>query len=192
MDVYRVTVPQGQATAKLNPNLKYLRVMVDGREIFMALGYVDGTPDGPVQVWYSARGDVLRLRDGRVVGATLKTDTSWLDVTFSHLPRWEAIAGPVAFERSRDVSPGYRYGIREKMLIRPVAIPDDTLLKCVPPSSLVWFEEVVQGDTSAPPARYAVEFGPGGMHQVVYAEQCLSVEFCFSWQDWPSPGKEAR
>jgi hypothetical protein len=97
------------------------------------------------------------------------------------------------FERARDLSPGYRYGIREKMLIRRIAPPDDTQLRLLPPSSLTWFEEVVQGGEDEQPARYAVNLNRrDGMHRVVYAEQCLSSDLCFSWQRWPSPGKGAQ
>jgi len=71
------------------------------------------------------------------------------------------------------------------MLIRRIAPPDDTQLRLIPPSSLSWFEEVVQGATDMPAARYAV--GADGL--VVYAEQCLTDEYCFSWQSWPSSGK---
>ncbi len=195
LDAYRVINPESasvQTEPRLNPNFSYLRVQVDEREFFMVLGAVESAQDGPVQVWYDASRDVLRLRDGRVVGATLKTGTNWLAVSFTHLPRWEAVVSQVAFDRSRDVSPGYQYGIKEKMLIRRVSPPDDSNLRLIPASSLAWFEESVQGDADARPARYAVSLDGGGTHQVVYAEQCLSSEFCFSWQIWPSSKKGTR
>lgn len=194
VDAYRLMRSEGaaqQSAARLNPNFRYLRVQIGEREVFMALGYVDQLPDGPVQVWYSAEADVLRLRDGRVVGATMKSGTDWLSVTFAHLPSWEAVGSQAMFDRTRDVSPGYRYGIKEKLLIRRIAPPDDSQLKLVPASALNWFEETVQGDTSGRPARYAVSLD-GAAHRVVYAEQCLSSEYCFSWQSWPSSGKGAR
>lgn len=195
VDAYRLMRSEGaaqQSAVELNPNFRYLRVQIGTREVFMALGYVDQLPDGPVQVWYSAEGDVLRLRDGRVVGATMKSGTDWLSVTFAHLPSWEAVGSQAVFDRARDESPGYRYGIKEKLMIRRIAPPDDSQLKLVPASTLTWFEETVQGDTSGRPARYAVSLDGAGAHQVVYAEQCLSSEYCFSWQSWPSSGKGAR
>lgn len=195
VDAYRLMRSGGaaqQSAVGLNPNFRYLRVQIGEREVFMALGYVDQLPDGPVQVWYSADADVLRLRDGRVVGATMKSGTDWLSVTFAQLPSWEAVKSQAVFDRHRDVSLGYRYGIKEKMLIRRIAPPDDSQLKLVPASTLSWFEETVQGDTSGRPARYAVSLDGAGAHRVVYAEQCLSSEYCFSWQSWPSSGKGAR
>lgn len=171
--------------ARLDHRFKYLRVQIDQREIFMALGYVDRHPDGPVEVWYSASAEVLRLRDGRLIGATMNTGASWLSVSFTNLPRWEQIGEQTSFERSRDVSPGYQYGIREKMLIRHIPSPDDSQLQSIPASSLTWFEENTESAAGLPPARYGVDMA-GLVPQVVYAEQCLSGEFCFSWQRWIS------
>ena len=195
VDAYRLMRSEGvaqQSAVELNPNFRYLRVQIGTREVFMVLGYVDQLPDGPVQVWYSADADVLRLRDGRVVGATMKSGTDWLSVTFAHLPSWEAVGSQAVFDRVRDVSPGYRYGIKEKLLIRRIAPPEDSQLKLAPASSLTWFEETVQGDNSGRPARYAVSLDGAGAHQVVYAEQCLSSEYCFSWQSWPPSSKGAH
>lgn len=189
VDAYRLIHSEGSAAQhELNPKLSYLRVQTGGREVFMALGYIDATPDGPVDVWYSAEADVLRLRDGRVAGAIMKTGTNWLTVSFSDLPRWDAVGHQAQFERIRDVSPGYRYGIHEKMLIRLIEPPTDTQLKNISASSLVWFEETVQGGSDRP-ARYAVRLASPGTHRVIYAEQCLSSEYCFSWQDWPNSSK---
>lgn len=195
VDAYRLMRSEGvaqQSAVELNPNFRYLRVQIGTREVFMVLGYVDQLPEGPVQVWYSAEADVLRLRDGRVVGATMKSGTDWLSVTFAHLPSWEAVGSQAVFARARDESPGYRYGIKEKLLIRRIAPPDDSQLKLVPASSLAWFEETVQGGVDGLPARYAVGLDGAGSHQVIYAEQCLSSEYCFSWQSWPSSGKSAH
>jgi len=190
LDIYRVTDSEDVSTHhKLNPDVKYLRVQVGERELLMVLGYVDATPDGPVQVWYDSDRDVLRLREGRVVGAMIKSGVSWLSVTFNGLPAWNEVHDQASYVRIRDVSPGYRYGIKEKMLIRAISAPDDTQLKDIPTSSLTWFEETVPADAEALPARYALS-DEGGTRRVIYAEQCLSSEFCFSWQYWPSSAKD--
>jgi len=99
------------------------------------------------------------------------------------------VGGESWFDRVRDESPGYRYGIAEKLRIRSIAAPADSQLKNIPPASLSWFEESVQGDTGLPSARYAVKSDSGGHPSVMYAEQCLSSEYCFSWQVWPSSNK---
>lgn len=174
----------------LDHRFDYLRVQIDRREVFMVLGYIDSHPDGPVEVWYSAGAEVLRLRDGRLIGATMNRGTDWLSVSFANLPRWEQIGVQASFERSRDISPGYRYGIIEKMLIRRIPQPDDSRIQLIPASSLAWFEEREESTGGLPPARYGVSM-TGPAPQVIYAEQCLSSEFCFSWQKWPS-AKEGK
>jgi hypothetical protein len=52
---------------KLNPNLKYLRVTVRNRSVLMVLGYLENTPQGNIETWYSSEGEVLKLLNGRVV-----------------------------------------------------------------------------------------------------------------------------
>ena len=179
---YRADNSSNKTAPGLNPNFNYLRVQVGKREVFMALGYVDQLPDGPVEVWYSALGEVLRLRDGRLIGATMNMGTDWLSVSFTNLPRWDQIGAQASFERNRDVSPGYRYGIKEKMHIQAIPQPNDSQLQLIQPSSLTWFEEHAEGAGALPPARYGVNMA--ATPQVVYAEQCLSSDFCFSWQRW--------
>ena len=54
--------------AGLNQRFAYLRVTAGKPVAFMALGYVDPHPNGPVEVWYSADREVIRLQNGRLVG----------------------------------------------------------------------------------------------------------------------------
>ena len=187
--LYRADSSSNKIAPGLNPNFNYLRVQIGKREVFMALGYVDSHSDGPIEVWYSALGEVIRLRDGRLVGATMNLGTDWLSVSFTRLPRWDQIGVQASFERSRDISPGYQYGIKEKMLIRRIPQPNDSQLQLIKPSSLTWFEERAEGAGALPPARYGVNM-IAAIPQVVYAEQCLSADFCFSWQRW-TPVKES-
>lgn len=179
-----------EGSSHLDPRFNYLRVEIDRREIFMVLGYVDNSPDGPVEVWYSSLGEVIRLLDGRLVGITMDKGTDWLSVSFTNLPRWEQVGAQASFERRRDSRPGYRYGISEKMLIRRVPQPNDTRLQLIPASSLTWFEERIEDPGGLPPARYGVSMA-GESPKVVYAEQCLSNDLCFSWQKW-TPRKESK
>ena len=185
LDAYKLQRADGAESAgSLNPNYKYLRVQIDDRVSFMAQGYVDPSPEGPVEVWYSTDRNVLKLLNGRIVGVTIKSGVDWSAVSFSHLPPWNELGERAVFERTRDVSPGYNYGIRESMLIRRIPPPTDTNLKIVPASALIWYEETVQGDDHARASRYALD-----LNKVVYAEQCLTAEFCLSWQNWPQSSK---
>ena len=182
---------------QLNPQFRYLRVTIEGRPVFMALGYVDADANGPVEVWYSAEREVIRLRDGRLVGATGLT-REWRTVTLPTLPSWASLAetkGPYRWTRRRDVMPGYRFGVVDELELTRVERPDRSQIRGVDPSSLAWFEERVLGgagrfggstesvDIKLPVARYAVDMKVAEQ-PVVYAEQCVSVDVCFTWQRW--------
>ena len=180
-------VQRGAANPRLNPNYRFLRVTVDGRVAFLALGNEDSDPRGPVEVWYSRQREVLRFQNGRLVGAVGMT-TEWRNVVLPELPSWSALAGaqqPFKWTRVRDVMPGYRYGVRDELALRATSPPQKSALQNLDPQSLHWFEEQTRpgpGQT-LPPARYAVELRDG-KETAVYGEQCLAVGFCFTWQRW--------
>lgn len=188
--------------ARLNPNYRYLRVTIAGHVALLALGDVDSHPQGPIEVWYSAEREVLRFQNGRLAGAVGLT-TEWRDVSMPELPSWSAAARSdhvLRWTRTRDVMPGYRFGVKDALSLRVVAAPQKSALKELDPQRLTWFEERVEaepvaslsgvfGNSSAadlplPPARYAVDLR-GGRETVVYGEQCLAADLCFTWQRWP-------
>lgn len=188
--------------ARLNPNFRYLRVTIGGRAVLLAQGNLDSHAQGPVEVWYSAEREVLRLQNGRLVGAVGLT-TEWRDVSLSELPSWSAAARTdqtLRWIRTRDVMPGYRFGVRDVLSLRVVAEPTQSALKGLDSQRLTWFEErfvsepatgvsTIFGKSSTadiplPPARYAVDL-QGGRETVVYGEQCLAPDLCFTWQRWP-------
>lgn len=175
-------------TASLDPALKYLRVFVDGRVALLVLGYVDAHPHGNVETWYSAKGEVIKLQRGRIVG-TVGLSTDWRDVRQSAPPSWRDLTKkPLEYQRERDEMPGYRMGIVEQITIRPIPAPIKSQISGLDPHGLQWFEEsVVSGLLSVdlPRDRFAVRSGQGG-DTVVYAEQCLSRDLCIAWQKWPA------
>jgi hypothetical protein len=190
--------------ARLNPNFRYLRVTIGGRVVLLALGNVDSDPQGPIEVWYSAEREVLRLQNGRLVGAVGLT-TEWRGVSLPELPSWSAAArADQAFRwtRTRDVMPGYRFGVMDALLLRVVPEPKRSELKGLDPKRLTWFEERAESgpvaglsavfgnnstvDIPLPPARYAVDLRGAREMVVVYGEQCLGPDLCFTWQHWPA------
>ena len=198
-------------SAKLNPNFRYLRVTISGRVVLLALGNVDSHPQGPIEVWYSAEREVLRLQNGRLVGAVGLT-TEWREVSVPELPSWSAAARAdqaLRWTRTRDVMPGYRFGVKDALSLRLVPEPKPGALQGLNPERLTWFEESVEStpvagpwavfgnrsdvDTLLPPARYAVDFQGGG-EEVVYGEQCIAPKLCFTWQRWPvqAPSSAAK
>jgi hypothetical protein len=175
--------PDPSAGAVLNPSIRYLRVKISGRVILLALGYVDTHPLGPVEVWYSANGEVLRLQNGHVVGLT-GSDSEWRQVRLSGMPAWPADASSTSsYTRVRDVMPGYRFGILDRLQIRQIDAPARSNLAAVPAQSLRWFEEL-DANNALPAARFAISTS-GSAATVVYGEQCISHALCLSWQQWP-------
>lgn len=181
------------AADRIDPRFRYLRITIDGRSALFTLGYLDPDPQGPIEVWYSALREVLRMQNGRLVGAA-GAATEWRNVALPGLPAWSALAaagGPSRWVRVRDVMPGYRYGVRDPLVLRVTPPPSRSALQALDPAGLIWFEEVMDPAAPAgaevnflPTARYAVQF-TGGAETVVYGEQCLGRDFCFTWQRWP-------
>lgn len=180
-------------TARLDPNLRYLRVTVGGRTALMVLGYAEPAIEGEIQTWYSSAGELLKIQNGRII-ATAGLETDWRSVRYVAVPAWGAVtrSQPVKFQRIRDEMPGYRFNIANTLLISPIAPPTDSRITGIPVTRLRWFEErelnpsseaqSVRG-SARPPVRYALRHGSPDV--VVYGEQCLSEKLCLAWQTWP-------
>lgn len=198
----------GVDNARLNPNFRYLRITIGGRVVLLALGNVDSDPRGPIEVWYSAEREVLRLQNGRLIGAVGLT-TEWRNVTLHELPSWSAAAHAgraLRWTRTRDVMPGYQFGVKDELSLRVIQAPRRSALQGMDPQRLTWFEESVESGTAVgllaalgngfgadgvlPPARYAVDLR-GGRKAVIYGEQCLAADLCFTWQRWPVQAQSA-
>jgi len=191
-------VYKGQPAAaqpNFNPAYRYLRTQIGDRTIFMVLGYIDQRPEGPVEVWYSGSGEVVRLLNGQLVGTTgLSTD--WRNVRFTDLPAWpgadttSATGGSSqSYARLRDLMPGYRFGIRDEIVRTSISPPRNTALAGADPASLRWYEErsVSRPSTaSLPTARFGISRS-SEKPQVVYSEQCLTSDFCMSFEQWTPP-----
>jgi len=188
---------KGQVAAQpdFNPAYRYLRTQIGDRTIFMVLGYIDQRAEGPVEVWYSGSGEVVRLLNGQLVGTTgLSTD--WRNVRFKGFPAWTAADAPSgasgssqSYTRLRDLMPGYRFGIRDEIVRISIPPPQNSALAGVDPASLRWYEErsVSRPSTaSLPAARFGVS-RTSETPRVVYSEQCLSSDFCMSFEQWTPP-----
>lgn len=197
METLRHVVPGGgdAERVKFDPGFRYLRVEAGDNVIFMASDIPSNDAAGTVDIWYSAGREVLRFRNGRLAAA-VGLATEWRGVEVQGLPAWAEIASaaqPVRWTRIRDVMPGYRYGVHDALVLRRIPPPVDSKLKVIDPHSLIWFEERLDMQNMGadshlheelPPARYALDTRNAG-ETVVYGEQCLSAEVCFSWQRWP-------
>lgn len=169
----------------LRPEFRYLRVTVQGRAVvLMVLGYVDQGADGkPVEVWYSADGEVLRLQNGRLAGL-VGTPVEWANVRISSASplAWPSAAGQaLRYERHIDRMPGYQWGQIHALSLYAVPPPSSSMLADLGAEDLLWFEERDERN-ALPPARYAM--APGAA-EPTYGEQCLDTTLCLSWQRWP-------
>lgn len=174
----------------LRPDYEYLRFHLSLQTPLLVRGYVHASANGTTtETWYSAGAEVLRMQDGRIV-ATAGLRTDWSEVRYNNLPTWQAaLTRPQTYTRQRDQMPGYHYGIQETLKLQAIAAVTSSELKGINPASLQWFEEtVVSGNNPAlpslPPTQYAVQT-QNGKATVVYAQQCLAPDLCFSWQRWP-------
>jgi hypothetical protein len=173
-------------TISLNPNLRYLRVTFKGRVILLVLGYKEPHVLGPIETWYSAEGEVLRMQNGRILSTT-GLEVDWRAVRHKEQPSWAHLLehNNLQFKREIDEMPGYRFGIEQRLSLYQIPTPNNALLKGLPPSDLRWFEEkVLDQNHGLPSARYGLQM-EDGQPTVVYADQCLSKDFCFTWQIWP-------
>ena len=170
------------AAPVLNPAYRYLRIQTGKRVAYFALGYVDTAPEGKVEVWYSGGKEVLRLLDGRLVGM-VGTTTEWLSVKLISPPAWGDKLDGMEYERRLDISPGYRYGVRERLRLKRLPPPSDTKLVHLKPQDLLWYREVPVGPSAIPSALYGL-MKEGDAWRVVYSEVCLDTNLCFSWQRW--------
>jgi hypothetical protein len=183
-------------TAKLDPKFEYLRVTRGKQVAMLYRGTAEQSPAGRIDLYYSGLGEILRIQNGRIVGA-LGLTTEWRRVDVL-APQWRAAAAEAAgvrVIRTRDVMPGYVSDLREELVLRRVAVPSSSALTAVDAGALTWFEERVSATQAAasqalPPARYAVDLAKGG-GTVVYAEQCLAPDLCFSWQRWSAAMQRA-
>ncbi|HQT27350.1 MAG TPA: hypothetical protein PLK99_12285, partial [Burkholderiales bacterium] len=156
-----------------DPRFHYLRLVVAGEAVYLVRGNVDrGT-----EIWYSADGEVLRIRDGRVAGI-MGTPVEWRSVALPEFPSWKVLEKDKVYkwERRRDVMPDYRYGVVDELTLHAIAPREGSDLRDIDPEKLAWFEET---SGRLPRAFYAVDIKRG---EVVYAETCISRSFCFSWQ----------
>ncbi len=184
---------QGGDSARLSPLYQYLRVTLQGRVVFVALGNIDQHVDGPVEVYYSSGREVVRLQNGHLVGAA-GVLTEWRNVSIASAPSWIASRSgqPITWQRVRDVMPGYRFGIPDNLVRSKIPPPPQNALQDIRPETLEWFEErhiyppasrSSPVNEKLPPAKYAVAYA-NGKATVVYAEQCLAPDLCLSWQRW--------
>jgi hypothetical protein len=157
----------------------------------MVMGYADPDPAGEIETWYSARREVIKTQNGRIV-STAGLETDWVGVRYADQPpNWDSVpVSGVVLQRQRDQMPGYVYGLVDTLLVTPlVTAPDEHLPTSLPldvASTYQWFQQDTLSDAGEPLPRAWFAWGKHlGMQTIVYSEQCLSPSLCLKMQRWP-------
>lgn len=176
--------------ARLDPRFQYLRIEVkDVPPALFVLGEIDKADGGPVEVWYSNQGEVLRLQQGRIVG-TAGLPTDWSRVWFDKpLPTWKQVPPDgLSLTRWHDQRQVYVGARQTSLVLRRIGTPASLPVR-LSSGALVgvqWFEETsTQASAgSMPPSVYAVGQYKG-RERVIYSTQCLALQLCLDMQLWP-------
>ncbi|MGQ0709261.1 MAG: YjbF family lipoprotein [Rhodoferax sp.] len=169
------------ASPHYQPQYRYLRAQLnDFPAAYLVLGFVDPHPDGPTETWYSANGEILVLRDGRII-ATTGLATDWSQVQYATWPRWTEVGErPLLFSRIRDERPSYRFGIQEQLSLQQEPSTTAHPTPAAPIANARWLMEQTP---QLPPAWYALSPSEGQLRWA-YTYQCLKPGFCLSLQPW--------
>jgi hypothetical protein len=168
---------------------EYLQVRTRDQVSYWALGYREPARGGPrawgqtQEAWYSGSGQVLELVDGRIV-STAGLPVDWRATAGDGVPALQAMltAAPLTYQRVRDVSPGYRYGVRDEIEVRTETLADGTIV----------VSEHVSATTAArslPDAKFFFSRDGTGAVRLTHSLQCLDEEWCFHLTPWPPQPK---
>ena len=157
----------------------YVRISVNGRQSWMALGEQRLGANGTHTYWYSGQGEMLHLQDGRLVAAIGLTHE--LRGQVGEAPSWHTLAQalqPLVWHRQRDWMPGYRYGVPEHVSSQRTQ-PTPQQSQQVGPGAQ-WFVDQVHTQMASGHAWHYQEWFAVRDQQVVFSEQCLAPRLCLT------------
>lgn len=170
-------------TPELNPQFNYIRLIINGHAVWLAQGPTEPWPAANTKVFYSADRSVFKWSNGRLTSMT----TPLLDWR-EYLPQainW-SITKPFKFVRNVDNSNGIA-AITEQREIHPLSTPEHHSY-VGDNTTLVWVHEytVSQSQVSQfyPSYDNWYAFESDNMNEPVYGQQCISEQYCLSWQVW--------
>ncbi len=176
---------------QLNPAYRYLLITAnDAAPAVLVLGYEDPHPQGLIEVWYSAKQEVIKTQNGRII-STAGLPTNWDRVQTPTAPaNWPDIAPQGSnYQRLRDLSPGYQSNVADQVTIKPHAgLPDISLpptLASTTAKKLKWFSESSLGRSAPLPVAWFAWGEHRGQPGIVYSRQCLTPQYCLQLQRWP-------
>ena len=179
-----------------NPAYRYMQVEVPGAASLTVLGYQ--YPN--LQVWYAAKGEVVRLQGNRLL------DTTGLNVNLANV---QYTAGGQARQTNMkfDVPELGLFNVQATLQLQPTEPPKSNLAKQASEQAsqqanggrgLYWYSETFVGALAnseplpaalegLPPAIYGfAQALPEGAHAsqlplAVYGKQCLAPTYCLEW-----------
>lgn len=170
-----------------NPAYKYMQVEVPNAASLTVLGYQ--YPNN-VQVWYAAKGEVVRLQGNRLL------DTTGLNVNLANV-RYAPGGQPNQTLARFDVPELGLFNVQAVLQLQAAESPKSNLAKRASEQAngdkgLYWYTETVAGPLPAalenlPPAIYgfAQPLSEGTnasqLPLAVYGKQCLAPTYCLEW-----------
>ena len=171
-----------------NPAYQYMQVEVPGAASLTVLGYQ--YPN--LQVWYAAKGEVVRLQGNRLL------DTTGLNVNLANV---QYTAGGQARQTNMkfDVPELGLFNVQATLQLQPTEPPKSNLAKQASEKAnagkgLYWYSETIVGSKALPaaleglpPAIYGfAQALPEGTNasqlpNAVYGKQCLAPNYCLEW-----------
>lgn len=167
-----------QTNSSFKPGFEYLALEWQGRKTALALGYRSVQDSQVVEHWYSGQGEVLTLRNGRIVQANGMTQE--VRYTSTNLPVWAELLAhrlPVVWSQTKDTMPGYRYGLQEFVISQQVTPNKSEANLLITPAQWV-LEEVKSKQISGQAWIYEQKFALQN-NLVMYSEQCVAHDMCF-------------
>lgn len=176
-DTMSTFVSSAEPSDNYQKGLSYLKVVLNGRETSMALGYRSDKGQEVHEHWYSGQREMLHLVNGRIT--EVQGMTNELRKQSGKAPSWTYLMEtkrPLSWLRTRDVMPGYRYGVVEYVVSQWVE-PTHKQAALVKQPAL-WFTEQIQSKTSNGQNWTYIETYAVSGNQVIYSEQCLAPDMC--------------
>ena len=169
-----------------NPAYQYMQVEVPGAASLTVLGYQ--YPN--LQVWYAAKGEVVRLQGNRLL------DTTGLNVNLANV-QYTRGAQAQQTDMRFDVPELGLFNVQAILQLQPTAPPKSNLAKQASATKgLYWYSEtfdsfrgnpVPAALNGLPPAVYGfAQALPEGtpaseLPLAVYGKQCLAPTYCLEW-----------
>lgn len=169
-----------------NPAYQYMQVEVPGAASLTVLGYQ--YPN--LQVWYAAKGEVVRLQGNRLL------DTTGLNVNMANV-QYAAGGQALQTDMKFDVPELGVFNVKATLQLQPTEPPKSNLAKQASQQAnggkgLYWYSETLSSPLPAaleglPPAIYGFAqplpeaTNASQLPPAVYGKQCLAPTYCLEW-----------